>query len=865
MEEFHSAATQQLQIAPSFQTYEVLLGGYASAGMEAKVMETFAEAASRSKITTRGCSLTVKGFLKNGMVDAALQQIHEMQKRSLPVPSFAVAQLFRSACEMGRAPAIFSQAKGIVVLPPEAVAQVLEDCVKRGDLKLALEVETQARQDKTSLLVSSYDSLLKICVMNAHVHALDLFEEMQSMGSRISEGLCVGLLARCAESKFLRFAEEIVRYVREHGGMSIAVYSALMKVYAYCDMYDKACDLYAQLKEQGLEPDSMMYGCLMKFAVECGRTELSEKLFSAAPQLDIQNYMSMIRAAGRDKDVDRAFVVLQKLKDSGAPLDSAAYNHVLDVCVSVGDLKRGCELMAEMKTVSKVDMITYNTMLKGHCSQGNTRAARELLLEMERSGLPPNDVSYNCLINASVSAGNFKDAWETIKMMEQKGVPVDHYTLSIMMKSSKKAKDPREICNVLSLLDRSNLNVCDDEVLLNTVLETCIRHRELNRLQNIMSLFYKSSLRPNVHTYGSLIKACSTLKQVHKCRELWQAMTEHRALQPNDIVLGCMLDALVCNECVEDALTLFNQWKATVPPNTVMYSTIIKGFANSRQSARAMDLWKEMKALKIEMNTVVYNSLIDSQARIGNIEEVSELIEGMRKSGCRPDAITCSTIVKGYCVRGDLDKAFEVFRNMQADNMAADSIVYNTVLDGCTRHNRMDLADLVLQDMDRLKIKPSNFTLGILVKMYGRRKQLDKAFQMLEQFPTKHGIQPNAQVKTCLMCACLSNNNLQKAYEVFEKIKSGGHGADAKTYSALLQGNVKRGNLVEAVRLIDEAYGLGQPRGLIPNQKLETGELEQLWRALAQRGMMEKIGVPLLERLRVAKIPVGRVPSVLSQ
>jgi pentatricopeptide repeat protein len=325
-----------------------------------------------------------------------------------------------------------------------------------------------------------------------------------------------------------------------------------------------------------------------------------------------------------------------------------------------------------------------------------------------------------------------------------------------------------------------------------------------------------------------------------------------------------MLDALVCNECVEDALTLFNKWKTTVPPNTVMYSTIIKGFANSRQSARAMDLWKEMKALNIEMNTVVYNSLIDSQARIGNIEEVSDLVEGMRKSGCRPDAITCSTIVKGYCVRGDLDKAFEVFRNMQADNMAADSIVYNTVLDGCTRHNRMDLADLVLQDMDRLKIKPSNFTLGILVKMYGRRKQLDKAFQLLEQFPAKHGIQPNAQVKTCLMCACLSNNNLPKAYEVFEKIKSGGH-ADAKTYSALLQGNVKRGNLIEAVRLIDEAYGLGQPRGLIPNQNLETGELESLWRALAQRGMMEKVGLPLLERLRVAKIPVGRVSSALSQ
>merc|ERR1719157_459626 len=122
--------------------------------------------------------------------------------------------------------------------------------------------------------------------------------------------------------------------------MTIASYSALMKVYAYSGMYDKACDLYTKIRAEGLEPDHMMYGCLMKFAVECGRTELSQELFDKAPVLDIHNYMSLIRAAGRDKDIDRAFSVLEKLKLSGAPVDIAAYNCVLDACVSAGDMRR---------------------------------------------------------------------------------------------------------------------------------------------------------------------------------------------------------------------------------------------------------------------------------------------------------------------------------------------------------------------------------------------------------------------------------------------------------------------------------------------------------------------------------------------
>merc|ERR1719359_5124 len=173
----------------------------------------------------------------------------------------------------------------------------------------------------------------------------------------ISDSLCVGLIARCADSKFLRFAEEVVEYVRSQHSMSIACYSALMKVYAYCGMFDKACDLYAQIRAEGLEPDSMMYGCLMKFSVECGRTELSRELFEKSPSLDIQNYMSLIRAAGRDKDVDKAFSVLEKLKSSGVSVDIAAYNCVLDACVSAGEVKRARTLMQEMKTLSNLDII----------------------------------------------------------------------------------------------------------------------------------------------------------------------------------------------------------------------------------------------------------------------------------------------------------------------------------------------------------------------------------------------------------------------------------------------------------------------------------------------------------------------------
>ena len=157
----------------------------------------------------------------------------------------------------------------------EAVTVILEECVKSHDAKLARQVEQQARKAKVAFSMHAYDALLKAYAEDCDVKALEIFKEMQEKHT-ISEGLCVGLLARCADGKFLSFAEEIVRFVRAGAGMSIAVYSGLMKVYAFSGMFGKACDLYDQIRADGLEPDTMMYGCLMKFSVECGRTALSQ-------------------------------------------------------------------------------------------------------------------------------------------------------------------------------------------------------------------------------------------------------------------------------------------------------------------------------------------------------------------------------------------------------------------------------------------------------------------------------------------------------------------------------------------------------------------------------------------------------------
>merc|ERR1719464_580276 len=164
--------------------------------------------------------------------------------------------------------------------------------------------------------------------------------------------------------------------------MTVSTYSALMKVYAFCGLYDRACDLYGELLEQGLEPDTVVTTCVMRFAVEAGRKELLSQLIQKEPR-SLQGCMLQIRAAGREKDVDGAFAILDRMKSAGMEVDSLACNSVLDVCVCAGDLARAHGLLSEMRTLGLLDTVSFNTMLKGYCATGDMKGSQDLIAEMQ--------------------------------------------------------------------------------------------------------------------------------------------------------------------------------------------------------------------------------------------------------------------------------------------------------------------------------------------------------------------------------------------------------------------------------------------------------------------------------------------------
>jgi len=582
-----------------------------------------------------------------------------------------------------------------------------------------------------------------------------------------------------------------------------------------CELCEEACDIYEKdFAPAGIQPDAHLSEVLMKAAVKTGKGDLAQTLFDKAPSdASASKYVAEIKLCSRKRDLRGALGVFNKMKGSGIPLNTLVYNCLLDACVQCGDLAGALEHFEQMKKMDFVDVVSYNTVLKAYLGLSKIEEAQKLLKEMAARGLPANKVTYNELLHARVLAKDRRGMWALLDEMRSCGVKANAVTCSILLKSLTENSHPSDAEKAMALVEETEEQM--DEVLFSSVIEACIRLHRLDLLSSMMRKFEKRgrNLSLTAPTYGSMIKAYGQSHDVDRIWELWHEMAS-RGVKPTAITLGCMVDALVMNSRVDHAWTLVNDLLADeeLAPsvNTVIFSTVLKGFAMLKQTDRVFAVHTEMVERKIQCNTITYNTMFDACARCGTMDRVPKLLEDMRNNQAEPDIITYSTLVKGFCLAGDVDRAFRVLDEMKSDGkFAPDEIMYNSLLDGCAKLHRVEDTQKLLDDMTANGVNPSNYTLSILVKLFGRARRLNQAFKVVEELSEKNGLRPNIHVYTCLMQACIQNRQIDRALGLHDTmVNDGGVWPDEKCYSVLVRGCLQNNRPDKAATVIRCAFRL---------------------------------------------------------
>jgi len=860
-----------LGMAADQQTFEILLTTNFTMRNFSEVRALLAEM-KRAGVpcTVRTNLVLLKTALKTNNLDEALTFFRELRSSwqdadlsQSEAPRHIIAQLAELACREHRLEDFLSELVGGVQITEEMVQTLLAECVRQKDTALAQRVERLAREHGIALSDQTYALLVKSLSKDATLVSKFL-EEALAHCAEIGPDFSLAILSFCSQTRNVAMADKLYENLQDK---KLNVVSALVRFYAEQEENEKACAIYekdiaslATEEHRSIFLDPRVERSLMNAAIRCGRSELAKTLLNASPS-DLAKYINMIRNCAAENNLAGAKAVFEAAMTSGVELNNFVYNALLDACVECKDLKAAEDFMEKTRKAGMIDVVSFNTLIKAHLQLGHFTKGRALVEEMKKEGLQPNMVTFNEFINAMIAKGRswgFQEIWGIVEEMQQVNVKPNRVTCSILLKCLNASSDMQHITRTMNLINTMDEPM--DEVLLSSVVEACVRIGQPELLSARLEMLKDSSGTVcGAHTFGSLIKAYGHAQDIDGVWRCWKDMRS-RHIRPTSITMGCMVEAVVNNGDTEGAYELICQMQddeqCCEALNSVIYCSVLKGFAREKKLQRVWAVHREMVQRKVEISVVSFNTILDACARCGRMDQMPHIQEEMEKLGVRPNVITYSAMLKGYCRMGDVQTGFTILRRMKRESSARpDEIMYNTLLDGCVRGNLVEEGLKLLEEMQHEGVKPSNYTLSILVKLLSRSRNLDGAFAIVEDLSSKHNFKPNVHVYTNLILACLARRSLGRAMQTLERMCQERVQPDARLYSILVRECLRGGRPEDATGLL--RAGLRLPgaisalAGLPPSDAgLDAALVNEILVGLAECGHAGDLAAPLLADLK---------------
>lgn len=845
---------------------EVLLRGFYAGHADAEFDELLSEIESevgKGNSPSMGVGMqALKRTLRKGDFEAALvrlEALREMWDGSESSPSAAptalIQWLSRLALQQQSFPMLVEKLQKLGLFA-EAFDDVLAECVLHRDVAIVRQLEELGQKQGVAFTRRTFCSLLK-CTGGAD-DAMRLFSE--SMGKVGSDN---ELIAAATGAAFTHgstvLADAILKELSMPHPADVA--GKLLSVFAGQDGNAKVLELYKRhFGGVDLSSDVLAERSVSEACIRTGQFDLLESLLTTTS--DCTKRVALIKHFTSESRLDDALAVFEACPEKAACL----YNTIIDACIDCrqqGWIEAAQKILGEAVQAGVADIVSYNTIIKGHILAGKTQKAQETITLMKSAGLQPNCVTFNELLDACIKV-NISEAWPLIDEMKASGVKPNGITCSILLKTIRPDSTSSNIERILEVLDSMSDDM--DEVLLSSVIEACIR---VGRVDLLLPHLKRqgSSSRVRVrgpHTYGSIIRAFGFVKDIAGAWETWREMRA-RSIVPTAVTLGCMVEAVTSNGDTEAAYELIQDMlrdedcKPLV--NSVIYGSVLKGFSHQKKFDRMWSVYQEMLELKLQFSIVTFNTIVDACSRSGEMSRIPELLKSMVSQGIEPNLITYSAILKGYCQENRLDEAFELVEGMvQTTKYKPDEIMYNTLLDGCARQGFYDRGMTLLKKMEGAGIHPTNFTLSVLVKLCSRGKRLDRAFEICDEFSAKYKFRLNVHVYSNLIQASIQHKDLKRAINVLERLLRERIRPDVRAYSLLLRACVSAKEAVDAAGLLRAAIGLRgvhpqlaefAAHSLQPQGGLPTALIEEVITSIAGAPCREeRLAVALLKDIR---------------
>jgi pentatricopeptide repeat protein len=393
-----------------------------------------------------------------------------------------------------------------------------------------------------------------------------------------------------------------------------------------------ASHYYEELKTIGLKPDANCINILLK-TPSPQISHLTSIIFDLAKEdgieLNSNSYDLALQNYHKAGSYELALDLFNNIQSNESLVVPSMYITLIKISIEMRDV----ELVEKF---SKLAFTTKNrfshsdlfALLRGYLEMDLAELSFEVwdhLVEVQR--LLPDQGLTEMVLSASARWGNSKLATSVLRVFSEQGIPCEDYHFIPLIEVFLKSKQWDRGIQIMNMASQANIKP------------------SLNSL-----VYFRRQLRSQ---HADLMEATSYI--MDKARS--------GVKLPREFIFYVLESNLLKNE-TEQGLDLLNILKKQHAPLSLeYYNTIIKCFADNKQTTHCTNFYSQMKADGIKPNEVTYTQLIKLYCEEDTYEESFKLLEEMKSSDIVPSS-SCYTTLLRKCAMEKDERVYLVMEEM---------------------------------------------------------------------------------------------------------------------------------------------------------------------------------------------------------
>lgn len=494
--------------------------------------------------------------------------------------------------------------------------------------------------------------------------------------------------------------------------VDVVVGSSIVGMYAKCDMFGSAMQLFDEMPERDVACWNSVISCYYHSG-QCEKAlELFEEMKGLGFEPDSVTVTTAIASCARLLDLERGKRIHNELSKRGFVLDGFVSAALVDMYGKCGCLEMAVEVFGIMPTKS---LVAWNSIIAGYSLVGDSNSCIELFLRMIEEGVKPTSTTLSSLLMACSRSANLQFGMFLHGYTIRNSVEADIYVSNSLIELYFKCGSVASAENVFKKMPRSNV------VAWNLMIAGYVSSGSYFEALSIFNDMEEADVKPDAFTYTTILTACSRLAALEQGKEIHKCIVESK-LEFNEIVMGALLDMYAKCGAVHEALHVFKEL-----PNKdhVSWTSMITAYGTHGQAVDALNLFKEMQQSNSKPDRVTFLAVMSACSHAGLVDEGLNYFDLMVKDyDIKPTFEDYSCLIDLLGRAGRLHEAYGIVQRIP--RIRDDVGLLSTLFSACRLHGKTELGEeiarlLIEKDPD----DPSTYI--VLANMYASVKRWDES------------------------------------------------------------------------------------------------------------------------------------------